>query len=359
MSEKILILGDIHIGARNSSKVFRQLFREYFRDTLFPLVKKQNIKRIIQLGDFFDSRNSVAVSDIDYVLNEFIPQLEETGAELYVLAGNHDVAYKNTNTTTSLSLLRTSKKIHIIDNHVETLEAGDKTFVLCPWINNENYDDLMKEVDSYTTKNHILCGHFQFTGMKMYKNSIVSSSGMDPKSFREFNKVISGHFHHPSTYGNVSYMGSVFHLTWMDADDNKYIYLYDVESGEYEPIENTNSLYTELEYHEDDLVSMSSEDIQLLSQEQFIRIYINEEYNRVELKEVINKIEKCNPLSVDVIDNTIIKDDKGPKEIEVTETKEVDEYAYEYMKDSPNNESLFRLFKDVQSEATERMKDIE
>jgi hypothetical protein len=43
MSDRILILGDIHIGARNSSKIFRELFREYFRDCVFPLVKERGI----------------------------------------------------------------------------------------------------------------------------------------------------------------------------------------------------------------------------------------------------------------------------------------------------------------------------
>ena len=359
MCDKLMILGDIHIGARGSSKVFRQLFREYFRDVVFPLVQTKEISKIIQLGDFFDNRNSVTLSDIDYILNEFIPQLEATGAIMYVLAGNHDVAYKNTNVINSLSLLKTSKSIIVVDNDIQTIETESKTFVLCPWINDDNQDALLNEVQSHANKNHILCGHFEFAGMKMYKHSIVADHGLDPKSFKKFYKVISGHFHHPSSYGNVSYMGSVFHLNWMDADDNKYIYIFDTNKDEFEPLENIYNLFTELDFKEDDLVNMSDVDIEDYCHEQFVRIYINEDYKRVDLKEVISKIERHHPLSVDVVDNTIVESVSADIDIDTDESKEIDDYALEYMSELSNSGILFAMFKDIQEEATERLKDIE
>lgn len=359
MCDKVLVLGDIHIGARSGSKTFRQLFREYFRDVLFPLVKTREIKTIIQLGDFFDNRNSVTLHDIDYVINEFIPQLEDTGATMHVLAGNHDVAYKNTNAVNSLSILRTSKNIHVIDSKIETVETETKTFVLCPWINNENQNDLLNEIASYANKNHILCGHFEFAGMKMYKHSKLSDHGLNPKDFKKFYKVISGHFHHPSSYGNVSYMGSVFHLNWMDADDSKYVYIFDTNTDEFEQIENVYNLFTEFDYHEDDLLNMSDEDLKDYCEEQFIRIHINEDYKRVDLKEIVNRIEKLSPLTLDIIDNTILeteKTDSSDQQEVDEEAKEIEDYAEEYIQ---GDKELSALFKDVEQEARERMKEIE
>ena len=359
MCDETLVLGDIHIGARNSSKIFRQLFREYFRDCVFPIVKERGIKRIIQLGDFFDNRNSVTLQDIDYVITEFIPQLEETGAMLYVLAGNHDVAYKNTNRVNSLTLLKTSKNIRVIDDKIETVKTESKTFVLCPWINNENEDQLKEDMKLYATNDHILCGHFEFQGMKMYRTSKVSEHGFKPDEFKKFYAVISGHFHYPSTYGNVRYMGSVFHLNWQDHGDKKYIYIFNSNTDEFEEIENPYSLFTEFDYHGDDLTNMSKEDLKDYCEGQFVRIVINDDYKRVELKDVIHSIETMKPISVDVIDNTIIEKQTDDDNVQLSESKELTDYLDEYLKDHDHKCTLIELFDTIKQEAEQKMMEVE
>lgn len=360
MCDKILVLGDIHIGARNSSKVFRELFRTYFRDCVFPLVEERGIKTIVQLGDWFDNRNSVSLHDINYVLKEFLPQLEATGAHMHVLAGNHDVAYKNTNRVHSLSILETSPNVTVVHDQVETIETESKTFVLCPWINDENQDQLMEELKGYATKKHILCGHFEFTNMRMHKNSKPCDHGLDPKQFNKFDRVISGHFHHPSTYGNVSYMGSVFHLTWQDHDDSKFIYIYDTNTDEFEPIENPYSLFTQFDYHDDDLINVSDEDLVDRCEGQFVRIVIDSEYKRVDLKDVVHRVEKTKPLSVDVIDNTILDvDTTDVDEVELSETKDINDYVDEFLKESPNKETILAMFGEIHDEAQQRLKEVE
>ena len=360
MCDNIMVLGDIHIGARNSSHVFRETFRKYFRDCVFPLVKQRNIKQIIQLGDFFDNRNSVSLHDIDYVLNEFLPQLEDTGAIMYVLAGNHDVAYKNTNKIHSLSILETSPNVRVIHDHVEPISTQSKTFVLCPWINNENEEQLMEEVKHYATKNHILCGHFEFEGMKMNKTSKPCENGLDPTQFKKFYQVISGHFHHPSTYGNVSYMGSVFHLTWQDHDDSKFIYIFDTNTDEFEPIENPYSLFKQLDYHDDDLLNISDEDLVEYCEGKFVRVVIDSEYKRVDLKDIVHRIEKIKPLSVDVIDNTILEVDAAePDEVELSESKDINDYVDEFLEESPHKQTLTSMFNEIFDEAQQRIREVE
>lgn len=360
MCDKVLVLGDIHIGARNSSKIFRQLFREYFRDCVFPLVKEQKIRHIIQLGDFFDNRNGMTLHDIDYILSEFIPQLEDSDAKLHVLAGNHDVAYKNTNKVNSLSLLKTSKSIRVIDDKIETLKTETKTFVLCPWLNNENKDKLVDDFKHYATNDHILCGHFEFQGMRMYKNSIISEHGFKPEEFTSFYKVISGHFHHPSTYGNVSYMGSVFHLNWQDHGDKKFIYIFDTNTDEFEEIENPYSLFTEFDYHGDDVINMSDADLADMCNGQFVRIVIDKAYKRVDLKNLIHRIENNKPISVDVIDNTILDvSNSSSCDIITSDVKEIDEYLEEYLEGKDNKTDLITIFSEIKKEAEQRMKEFE
>lgn len=361
MGEKILILGDIHIGARNSSKIFRQLFREYFRDCVFPLVKERKIDKIIQLGDFFDNRNSVSLQDIDYIVNEFIPLLEKTNVNMYVLAGNHDVAYKNTNKVNSLSILKSCKNVIIVDNSIEVIKTESKNFVLCPWINNENQEELITKLNQYASNDNILCGHFEFIGMKMYKNSKLCEHGLDPLSFKDFYAVYSGHFHHKSSYGNVSYLGSVFHLNWQDYGDDRFIHIFDTNKDSLEAIENPYSLFTEFDYH-DDLIGVSDDELEEFCEGQFVKIVINNEYKRLELKDIIHRIEKYKPISVDVVDNNIYSKllTKDINEEKNSNNKEIIEYVDMYIDDKDKDKkNIMRLFEEIKIEAQENMMEIE
>lgn len=353
---KILFITDTHIGARNGSKIFRELFRQYYKDILFPYIKDNGIEIVIHLGDMFDNRNHLSAQDIDYVMNEFIPGFEDTGAVMYVVTGNHDVAYKNTNSISSLSILH-SDSFHIIDDELSVVNTnGDTSFYLCPWLNSENTEKLLEDIETCAGENKILCGHFEFQNAKMYKSSKTCDHGLDHKKFKNYKKILSGHFHHSSTLGNIEYIGALFHYNWMDHNDWRGFTVYDSKTDTFEKVENEYCLFTELDYHEDDIINMSNEDLTNVCTNQFVRIIINDEYKRIELKDILHKIESMSPLAVDVIDNTIVINEKDDdKNIQSTETKGVLEYAEEYI----DNSELLELFKNVYSEAQENIKDIE
>ena len=364
MDDSVLFITDTHIGARGGSKIFRELFREYYRDVLFPFIKDNNIKTVIHAGDFFDNRSMISLHDIDYVVNEFIPQFEQTGATMHVIAGNHDVAYKNTNAINSLSILKQSDSIGVIDNEIEiVVTGGDKSFVLCPWINKENHDDLMEELQFYANDDHILVGHFEIEGAKMYKNSKVCDHGLKSDSLKGFHKVLSGHFHHPSKYGNIEYLGALFHYNWMDYNDWRGYQVYHPMTNEFEKFENPYCLFTQLDYH-NDLVNIKQTDYADWFSGQFVRIIINDEYKRVELKDIVHSIEKQQPISVDIIDNTIITDkvsdvDFDDIEDEDVENKDISKYAEEYFKGMDNESELNELFVDIEKEARNDMVEFE
>lgn len=354
---KILFLTDTHLGARNSSSIFRQLFREYYRDVLFPYIEQNDIKTLIHLGDVFDSRTSLSLQDIDYVMNEFIPLIEQSGVDLHIIAGNHDVAFRNTNKINSLSIFAQCKNVHVYDEQIHVIETQGKNFVLCPWINNENKDTLFEELSYYANKDHVLCGHLEVIGSLMYKNSKACEHGIEPAKFEKFDRVLSGHFHHPSVYGNIEYIGALFHYNWQDHGDWRGFTVYDPTTDEYEKIENEFCLFTHLQYSQE-LIETDHEDLQTLCEGQFVRLQIDEEHDKVELKDLIAKIERCQPIKVDVIDNTITQ-------VEVTEsdesssTKEIHEYVDEALKEHPHKEALSKMFDSVYNIAKENMRTVE
>lgn len=354
---KIAFITDTHHGARGSSKVFRDMMRSYYRDEFFPYIKSQGIKTILHLGDFFDSRNSISLHDIHYVMSEWISLLEESGAKMYVIAGNHDVAYRNTNKINSLSLLKSSDQIEVIDNEVRVLEFFDDgpKFVMCPWINNENHDGILEDLKTYATNDHILCMHASFEGMKMYKNSIRCDHGFKPDTFKNYLQVFSGHFHHPSVYSNIEYMGALFHFNWQDYGDWRGFMVYDNDTQEFTKIENTNCLFHQVDFLT--AIDYTKEDLEGLSGK-ILRLTIDQEYDKVELKDLVHSIESHGPISVDVIDNTIIdrvvmeEDDQG-------DVKELHEYIDEALQDDPLKKELTKLFDEVYNEAVDKMKEVE
>lgn len=360
MNKKSVIFTDLHIGVRNSSNVFRNMFKQYFNEEFFPYIEKEKIETIFMLGDFFDSRTSVSLNDIDYVMNEWIPEFEKTGAIMYVIAGNHDVAYRNTNTISSLSMLKHCKNIHIISDEVKVVHPsdGDPGFVLCPWLNDENNERLLEEVKHYNNEDHILCLHAEFAGMKMYQNSIACQNGLDVKTFSKFKNVLSGHFHHPSKYGNVEYIGAIGHYNWQDYNDWRGFLTF--QDGQFERHENKNCIFEQLTYTQE-LLDKTDEELSDLVKGKIIRVVINNTYDKVELKDLIYKIEIQEPVSVDVIDNTILDNhvDINEDGNEETDIKSIEEYVDIAIKDNLKKVELKNLFDEIYQDSVEKMKEIE
>jgi len=362
---KILFFTDNHIGARNGSATFRNLFRDYFKNTLFPRIIADDIKDVFCLGDFFDNRNSLTLHDIDYVKNEFIPQFQATGATLHIIAGNHDVAFRNTNAVNSLSMFKNVEGFKVYDMEIDVVDIDGVKFVLCPWINNSNHDEFMEQLKFYANDEHILLCHGEFVGTKMYKHSIACESGLNPSDFSKFLKVLSGHFHHPNRYGNIEYIGALFHFNWQDHDDWRGFQVWDLETGDIEKVENTQCLFDQVELST--LVEFQDHpefDFSTFSGK-IVRIVINEDYDTVDLKTMIARIEQENPVSLDVIDNTILErpelneveeDDDDPDQSD-KETLWYFEQAI--TNENVNREALLELANVLYTEAHTKMKEIE
>ena len=78
----------------------------------------------------------------------------------------------------------------------------------------------------------------------------------------------------------------------------------------------------------------------------------------------VHSIEKQQPISVDIIDNTIITDkvsdvDFDDIEDEDVENKDISKYAEEYFKGMDNESELNELFVDIEKEARNDMVEFE
>jgi len=358
---KICYITDTHLGAKGGSKIFRDYFRTYYKSVLFPAMKDANVDLIIHGGDFFDSRNAISTADIDYVMSEFIPLVKQYNIPMYVIVGNHDTHFKNTNDINSLVMMKGCDLITVVDQRLEVINIPNdqKKIVLCPWINVQNKDDLIDDLKFHADKNAILVGHFEINNFKMYKNSILSSGGLDQEIFKGYRQVLSGHFHHSSKAGNIEYLGALFTLNWDDHGDWRGYTLYDSQTDDYTKVENEFSLFTSIDY--ETCKDMSANDLIPICKDQIVRLVVDCEYDKIELKDFVVKINKCNPIQLDINDKTVINnldDDTEVDDTIVGETKTFIDYALEEIKDNPKKDLVITKFDELYQLALSSRKDV-
>ena len=232
---KIIILGDIHFDVGNGNQNILENQLQFFNKQLFPYMKENNIKTIIQLGDLMDNRNKVSVNVSHYLRKKFFDVMKEEDITLYTLIGNHDIYHKDTREIHSLELFgEIYNNFHII-NDIKTLEIQNKKLLIVPWV----LPDEKYNFEDYLDTDYIF-GHFETNGVEMVKGINCNSShafGMD--SFKGI-KTFSGHFHLRRYYesSNIFYVGTPSQINWSDYNETKGFHVLDVGSANLEFIEN-------------------------------------------------------------------------------------------------------------------------
>jgi hypothetical protein len=92
------------------------------------------------------------------------------------------------------------------------------------------------------TKAKVVFGHLALNGFDMHRG-VTCQEGMDSSIFKDFNLVVSGHFHHPSKAGVIQYAGAPYQMTWADAECARGFWILDTETLEMRFIQNRNDMY--------------------------------------------------------------------------------------------------------------------
>lgn len=249
--EKVIFLGDTHFGARNDSQLFHDFFEVFF-EHLFAYMLANNIKTIVQFGDLFDRRKYVNFVSLKRAREYFFDKCRKHGFTVYVFLGNHDVSYKNTlDVASPVLLLKDYTNIHVM-SHPTIMQLGNTKTLCVPWICADNYTEC---VDAIQNSDADLClGHFEIQGFEMYKGA-VCDHGLEIENFWKFRHVYSGHFHHISTKGNITYIGSPYQIMWSDYGDERGFFVLDTTSGETEFVVNPYQMFFKL-FYDDTIFTM-------------------------------------------------------------------------------------------------------
>jgi DNA repair exonuclease SbcCD nuclease subunit len=71
---------------------------------------------------------------------------------------------------------------------------------------------------------------------------------MDDAILQKFKMVVSGHFHEPSTKGNVNYLGAPCQYTWSDCGGWRGFGIFDTETFGLTKVQNPNVIFMTVGY---------------------------------------------------------------------------------------------------------------
>lgn len=329
---KIAIITDLHFGARGGSSVILDYQSTYFKEIFFPYCKEHNINTVLCGGDFTDNRNHLDLKVVGYLSNDFQKLLCDFGIKLYSVVGNHDCYYKNTNKVNSLQFMK-GDRFDVTDNDIKVLTFGECNIMMVPWINNENYECIIKTIKEHSNKqNTIILGHFELKGAKMYANSGECEHGLDMSLFDGYKNVLSGHFHTPSVYNNIKYIGSLFYLDWNDYGDFRGFLVYDTIANTFELVKNDYSLFKQFEYNQAEHDCVSVDELKELYSDCYVKLHVNVKPSNAKYLDFVNKLNNANLLNLSITDNTIKKQvDIGAVYDKIKKGATILDYMNDYM----------------------------
>lgn len=300
---KIALITDTHWGVRNDSPIMHNHMKKFLDEVFFPAIDSRNINTIIHLGDLVDRRKYVNYVTAKRLREDFLDPLVNKNITMYVIAGNHDTYYKNTNQVNALKELIVDKysNIHVYDNRPVEIFPDGRPLLLLPWICDENRVDTLEAIKQ--SKAPIALGHLELAGYEMYKGQ-VSDHGDDPKIFDKFDLVLSGHYHTRSNNGNIHYLGTPVQYIWSDAVDTKGFHILDTTTRSLEFITNPNQIfhkffYDDLNKNMDEVFSFDVDDYKNC----YVKVIVKNKTNPFWFDIVIEKLEKAGVADLQVVED--------------------------------------------------------
>jgi DNA repair exonuclease SbcCD nuclease subunit len=298
---KVAIITDQHFGARNDSIHFLDYFERFYSGTFFPTIDSESIDTVLILGDTFDRRKYINFYSYKRTREMFFDKLAERGIKVFMLAGNHDTYFKNTNEVNSIDLLlKEYTNVQVIDDPI-TINVKDTAICMMPWICTENYQASIDMIN--TTEADICMGHFEIAGFAMHRG-MPSLEGLDRELFRRFDCVFSGHYHHRSHSDNITYLGNPYELTWQDYNDPRGFHIFDLDTRNLEFIANPNVMFHRIIYDdkEESITEINNKDLTKFTNT-YVKVVVLNKTNPYLFDKFMNNLYNVNPIDITIAED--------------------------------------------------------
>jgi len=344
---KIALITDQHLDGRKGNLAFWNYFQKFYDDVFFPTLEKERIDTVIDLGDTFDNRKSIDFNVCNRVTTNYFDKLKNF--KVHMLLGNHCVYYKNTNKINSPELLLKQYDNITIYSEPKYLKLGSKKFLMLPWINRENQEEILNLLETSDADN--VCGHLELSGFEITPG-MKMDHGMDAKLFHRFKRVWSGHYHHKSTKGNITYLGNPYQMYWNDYKDTRGFHIYDTESDRLKFVRNPYDIFDKI-FYDDTRVDYNKQDVSGYKNK-FIKIIVEQKSDYHMFETLVDRLYNVGVHDVKIAE-TLLEDDltDADENLEIKDTMTLLNEYIDEVEMSVNKSDLKGLMKSLYIESCE------
>jgi len=264
----MLLVADIHLGIKGDDDLFLDQSKKLFVSMVEECIRRDT-NEIIILGDFFDNRKSINVKTLNVAI-DIVDMLKNNNINTFFIIGNHDTYYRTEIKTNSIRMFKEYKNVTIVDSTMTIDRMG-----LVSW--NQSTD---ANID-------YLIGHFEINGFPVTESIIFEKSNVSISDFQQYKRVISGHFHIPSTKDNITYLGSPYQLTFNDTGSMRGFYSFN--DGKLTFIEFTESIKFVNVYDDD---KINPNDIK----GNIVKLIFKKDHGYNENQKIIDSIQSYEPV---------------------------------------------------------------
>jgi hypothetical protein len=375
---KIALLTDLHFGM-NDDPHFVENHTKFLMEEFWPKIDAEGVNILIFLGDLVHRRKYIRYTTADALKKAFFDQIAKRHHERQFrcdwIIGNHDLAYRELVSVSPAFLLEHECHVHTQAttlNYAEKLgERKDGSSIwetspricLVPWICKENKELIYKHLEKTDAK--IIFGHLEIKGFEMNKGALNTELGEDQEFYAKFDKVYSGHFHHPSKHENIHYLGAATHQTWHDWKDERGFHIWDTGTNTLTFYENPFVMFEKIWYDDSKEGGMGqyAADVNNLDfshlKDKVVKVIISAKINPTLFDVFMTKIEEAEPAEISTVDDHLNMQLNDDAEI-VEEGKSTIDIIRDFVKqanDVVNVEKLDNLVVELYNKSLEGVED--
>jgi DNA repair exonuclease SbcCD nuclease subunit len=240
---KVLIFSDLHIGLKDSATNYMNIAISAVKE-IRNAVKKYKIQTVIFCGDLFHVRKYIELRALNCALT-LISALSKC-AKVYMIVGNHDTFYKNSNDVNSVNIFKDNPNVVLVPD-LATAKINGKLTLFVPWLGDvskfreETYDMLFGHFD--ISSEYLINSYIEEHSAKSSPtDELQKELGLEEESYKDkignFINVVkkegyvfSGHIHQRKEFisksRNIVFIGSPYQQNFGEIDSVDGYYVMD------------------------------------------------------------------------------------------------------------------------------------
>jgi len=338
---KIAFIGDLHFGARNSNQVIQRHQRSFLMNCFWPYIEKNNIKTVIQTGDYFDNRKWINLQTMSFQKMYFVDFAEKLNVTVHGIIGNHDIPLRHSLVMNSPQQILTQSHMNFYDKP-KTLNFDGVDITFIPWVCKENYEEVTNVIRK---GGDILVGHLETQGAVLLPGRL-SEEGYLPADFKNWKEVISGHYHTQNKIANIHYIGIPYQLMWNDTSSKQGFWILDTTDRSWEFVENKGKYFHRITWNDGCDYPIE------LCLDSYVKINIKKKTSFEEFEKFIDRVNFQEPFEVKILESFEEFNQENVGEIiQLSSTTElIGEYIDDVATDN-NKESIKKLMIEIYEDA--------